>query len=330
MTNTPTGDVDATTAQVARLEACGCDIVRVAVATDSDADALSQIMTGIHIPLVADVHYDPALAVRAIERGADKVRVNPGNMTDAAKLARLADVAGERGVPIRIGINSGSVRPRGAGAEIDTSTPIVDEMITAAMRGIEFFEKRGFHDLVLSLKSSNVRETIDACRRLAEVTSHPLHLGVTAAGAAHAGTIRNTLGIGALLLSGIGDTIRVSLTGPPEEEVRVGREILRGVGAASGGINVISCPTCSRCEIDLTSVVEEVCARLPKTDQPLTVAIMGCVVNGPGEAREADLGLVAGKTDAFLFKADQPPVRVPAGEMVARLLEEIEALLDRR
>jgi len=330
MTNTPTRDVDATVAQIARLEACRCDIVRVAVATVDDADALSDIKSGIHIPLVADVHYDPALAVRAIERGADKVRVNPGNMTDEAKLARLADVAREKGVPIRIGINSGSVRPRGAGAKIDTSTPMVDEMVAAAMRGVEFFEKRGFGDLVLSLKSSSVHETVDVYRRLADTTSYPLHLGVTAAGAGRTGTIRNTLGIGALLLSGIGDTIRVSLTGPPEEEVRVGREILRMVGAAPGGINVISCPTCSRCEIDLTAVVEEVCARLPETDQPLTVAIMGCVVNGPGEAREADLGLVAGNTDAFLFKADDPPVRVPAGEMVARLIEEVDALLDRR
>ena len=330
MTNTPTRDVDATVAQIARLEACGCDIVRVAVATSEDADALSQIKSRTHVPLVADVHYDPALAVRAIERGADKVRVNPGNMKDEAKLARLVNVARARGIPIRVGINSGSVRPRGAGAAIDTSTPMVDEMVNAAMRGIEFFEKRDFHDLVLSLKSSNVRETIDAYRRLAEVTSYPLHLGVTAAGAAHAGTIRNTLGIGALLLSGIGDTIRVSLTGPPEDEVRVGREILRCVGAATGGINLISCPTCSRCEIDLAAVVEEVRARLPETDKSLTVAIMGCVVNGPGEAREADVGLVAGKTDGFLFKEDQAPVRVPAHEMVVRLLEEIEALLDRR
>lgn len=330
MTNTPTRDVDATVSQIARLEACKCDIVRVAVATAEDADALSDIKSGIHIPLVADVHYDPALAVRAIERGADKVRVNPGNMKDQAKLVTLVDVARDRAIPIRIGLNSGSVRPRRAGAEIDTSTPMVDEMVTAAMRGIEFFERRGFHDLVVSLKSSSVRDTIAACRRLAEATSHPLHLGVTAAGPAHAGTIRNTLGIGALLLMGIGDTIRVSLTGPPEDEVRVGREILRSVGAASGGINIISCPTCSRCEIDLAATVEDVRARLPETGKSLTVAIMGCVVNGPGEAREADLGLVAGKTDGFLFKGDQPPVRVSADDMVARLLEEIDALLDQR
>jgi len=327
MTNTHTADVDSTVAQIARLEGVGCRIVRVAVATKPEAEALAAIKLQMHIPLVADVHFDPSLAIAAIEHGADKVRVNPGNMRDKDKLARLAAVARERRIPIRIGVNSGSVRPRQSGMKVDRSTPIVQAMVDALMRDKAFFEEQGVDQLVLSLKSSSVRETIEANRRVAAMTDYPLHLGVTAAGTADVGTIRSATAIGALLAMGIGDTIRVSLTGPPEDEVRVGQEILRSLALAPPGINLLSCPTCSRCEVDLAAVVDEVRRRLPDTDKDLTVAIMGCVVNGPGEAREADVGIVAGKTDGFLFQADNAPLRVPMQQLVPRLLEEINKLL---
>ena len=330
MTKTATGDIDATAAQIARLEACGCDVVRLAVATREDALALSAIKRQVRIPLVADVHFDPLLAVAAIEHGADKVRVNPGNMKDKRKLSRLASVAAERSVPIRVGVNSGSVRERRAGSRVVKAKPMIDEMVDAAMESVAFFEDRGFRDLVLSLKCSGVRETIEANRRVAGKVDYPLHIGVTAAGTPQVGVIRNTIGIASLLLMGIGDTIRVSLTGPPEEEVRVGREILRSLGLAPRGIDIMSCPTCSRCEIDLVQLVDEVGRALPKTDANMTVAVMGCVVNGPGEAREADVGIVAGKNDGFLFRGDEPPARVDRGVLVPRLLEEVEKLVSDR
>ena len=203
-------------------------------------------------------------------------------------------------------------------------------MVKGALAGASFFEKHGCPNLVLSLKSSSVVDTVEAYRRVARLTDYPLHLGVTAAGPAETGIVRNAVGIGALLLDGIGDTIRVSLTGPPEEEVRAGLEILRSAGLRQDGIRILSCPTCSRCDIDLAAVVEEVRARLPRTRQPLTVAVMGCVVNGPGEAREADVGVVAGKSDGFLFRGDQTPRRIPRGKLVDRLVEAVEELLASR
>ncbi|MFH0963861.1 MAG: flavodoxin-dependent (E)-4-hydroxy-3-methylbut-2-enyl-diphosphate synthase [Planctomycetota bacterium] len=327
MTNTHTRDVDATVKQIRRLEACGCQIVRIAVATREDARALGQIKREVRIPIVADVHFDPALAVAAIEHGADKVRVNPGNMRNRAKLARLAATARERKIPIRIGVNSGSIRTRARGARVDESAKTVELMVEGALAGASFFEKHGCPDLVLSLKSSSVVDTVEAYRAVAKLTDYPLHLGVTAAGPAEIGLVRNAVGIGTLLLAGIGDTIRVSLTGPPEDEVRAGLEILRSVGLRKDGICILSCPTCSRCEIDLAAVVDEVRARLPRTRRPLTVAVMGCVVNGPGEAREADVGIVAGKSDGFLFRADRQPLRVPRAKLVDRLAQAVEELL---
>jgi len=330
MTNTATTDVDATVAQIARLAAGGCDIARLAIATRDDARALEAIKPQAALPLVADVHYDPDLAVAAVEAGADKVRVNPGNMKDRAKLDRLAAVLRERGVPVRVGVNSGSVRARAAGARIDSSTPMVDAMTDALFEGVRFFQTRGVDAIVLSAKASDVRDTIETYRRIARLTELPLHLGVTAAGPPDVGVVRNAIGIGALLAEGIGDTIRVSLTGAPEEEVRVGREILRSLGLAPGGIRVISCPTCSRCEVDLAAWVERVRAGLPETGPSLTVAVMGCVVNGPGEAREADVGIVAGRSDAFLFTPGNAPARVPCDEAVARLVAAVRAILAKR
>ena len=330
MTTAHTSDVDATVDQIHRLEECACQIVRVAVEGKDDALALGEIRKQVSIPVVADVHFDPSLAVLAIEQGADKVRVNPGNMKSAKKLDRLAAVIRERGTPVRIGVNSGSVRKRDKGGQIDTSASAVELMVKSLLGSVAFFEKRGCHKLVLSLKSSSVLETIEGYRRIAALTDLPLHVGVTAAGPPDLGVVRNAVGIGTLLAMGIGDTIRVSLTGPPEKEVEAGIEILRSLGLRRGGIRLVSCPTCSRCQTDLVGIVEEVRRRLPRTREELTVAVMGCIVNGPGEAREADVGIVVGKVDGFLFMPGEEARRVPPNELVDRLMEAVEELLDAR
>jgi len=330
MTTTPTSDVRATVDQIRQLEECGCQIVRVAVAQKEDALALAEIRKEVPIPVVADVHFNPDLAVLAIEQGADKVRMNPGNMKNARKLERLADVIRERGTPVRIGVNSGSVRERGKGGRIDTSSDAVELMVESLLQSISFFEERGCHQLVLSLKSSSVQETIEGYRRIAGLTDLPLHVGVTAAGPPDIGVVRNAVGIGTLLAMGIGDTIRVSLTGPPEKEVLAGIEILRSLGLRRGGIRLVSCPTCSRCQTDLVGLVEDVRRRLPRTKKELTVAVMGCIVNGPGEAREADVGIVAGKVHGFLFRPGLEAQRVPPNEVVERLVEAVEEILETR
>lgn len=332
MTNTDTRDAKATLAQVRALAAAGCDIVRLSVYDEQCLDALPAIIAGSPVPLVADVHYRADLAVGAMERGVAKVRINPGNIGAAAGVRRVADCARAHHVPIRIGVNSGSIEKdilaRDGGV---TARGMVD----SALGHAGLLEKAGFHDIVLSLKASSVKLTVAAYRLAARETDYPLHVGVTEAGLPGAGNIKSAIGIGALLLDGIGDTIRVSLTGSPIPEARAAIDILRAVGLRAGYVNVVSCPTCGRTGIDVAAIAERVERELSDIRVPLTVAVMGCVVNGPGEAREADVGLAGGGLSASgaaaggqggayavgaIFEKGKPPERAE-GDLAAILIE---------
>ncbi len=322
MTTARTEDIDAAAAQIAELEAAGCRIARVAVPTRAAAEALGELKRQTRLPLVADIHFEANLALEAIRQGADKVRLNPGNIRDSEKLDAVIDAAKDAGVAIRIGVNSGSVR----GAD-ERGADLVDLMVEKTLGYCRRFERRGFYDLVLSLKASDVPATLAAYRRIADQCDYPLHLGVTAAGPPSVAVVRSAIGIGALLSEGIGDTLRVSLTHPPAEEVRVGYQILEALDLWRGGPRLISCPTCGRCQVDLISLVEEVERRLPKRGRPISVAVMGCVVNGPGEARECDVGVAGGKGFGFLFKHGKKVRKVAEAELVDALMEEVAALM---
>jgi len=321
MTKTKTEDVEATVRQILRLEEVGCEIVRVSVPTPEAAEALREIKRRIHIPLVADIHFNYRLALRALEAGVDKIRINPGNIGSRTRVEEILKKARERGVPLRIGVNAGSLeRPLlkkygGVCAEA---------MVESALRHVEICQDLGFDDIVLSIKAADVPMTIESYRLLAEKVDFPLHLGVTEAGTSWTGTLKSAIGIGTLLAEGIGDTIRVSLTDDPTEEVRVGREILRILGLRPGGLNIISCPTCGRLEVDLMSIVQKVERELAGVQKNLTVSIMGCAVNGPGEAREADIGVACGKHEALVFKHGRPIKKIPEDQIVSCLVEEVK------
>lgn len=291
MTKTFTHDVDSTVAQVHELELAGCQIVRVAVPHEEDALALKDIKQRINIPLVADIHFNYTFALTAIEAGVDKIRINPGNIGSKEAIRAIVSACKERGVPIRIGVNAGSLEK-----EILTKYkhPTAAALVESALNNIKILEKFSFHDIVVSIKSSSVRATLEAYRLISKKVSYPLHLGVTEAGIPKIGIVRSSIGIGALLAEGIGDTIRVSLTGNPVEEVRVAYEILRALELVRRGVTVISCPTCGRCSIDVEEIAIEIESRTAHIKTPLTVAIMGCEVNGPGEAADADVGLAGG------------------------------------
>ena len=329
MTKTHTEDVDATVRQIHELEALGCDVIRVAVPTMAAARAIGEIKKQIRIPLVADIHFDHNLALEAIARGADCVRINPGNMRSRDDVAAVVRAAREAGISIRVGVNSGSIRPRDAEQPSD-QPDLVALMVATVLDHCSFIESLGFGDLILSLKASDVPTTLAAYRAVAVRCDYPLHLGVTAAGPVGPATVKSAVGIGALLAEGIGDTIRVSLTGPPHDEVRLGHGILRALGFERSGVEIISCPTCGRCEIDLVRLVEEVRSRMPATDRPLTVAVMGCVVNGPGEAAEADVGIAGGKGFGFLFRAGRKVRKVPERELADALVQEVKTILSGR
>lgn len=298
MTNTDTRNAEATAAQVLALEEAGCEIVRFSVYDEACAKAIPYIKAHTHIPLVADIHFDHRLAISAIENGIDKVRINPGNIGSEQKVRELVAAAKDRGVPIRIGVNGGSlekemlakygVTPRG--------------MVESALSHAAILEKCGFTDIVLSLKASSVSKTVEANRLARELTPYPLHLGVTEAGMDEDAVVKSSIGIGSLLLDGIGDTIRVSLTGDPVREVIAAKRILKAVGLRSEGVEVISCPTCGRTRVDLASIVSKVRDSLPKTGKQLRIAVMGCAVNGPGESREADMGIAFGANNAVVFR----------------------------
>ncbi|ADH60960.1 1-hydroxy-2-methyl-2-(E)-butenyl 4-diphosphate synthase [Thermoanaerobacter mathranii subsp. mathranii str. A3] len=325
MTNTDTHDIEKTIEQIRRLEAEGCDIIRVAVPDMEAAEAIKEIKKNINIPLVADIHFDYRLAIKSIENGADKIRINPGNIGREENIKKVVEIAKERGVPIRIGVNSGSLEKeilykyKGITAEA---------VVESALKSVLILEKLGFYDIVISLKTPNVPLTIEAYKLASSKVDYPLHVGITEAGTIEAGTIKSAIGIGTLLYLGIGDTIRVSLTGDPVHEVRVGRQILRSLGLLKEGVEVISCPTCGRTKIDLIKLAQEVEKRTRHIKKPLKVAVMGCVVNGPGEAKEADIGIAGGDGEGVIFKKGKVYKKVKEEELIEELTKEIEKLLE--
>jgi (E)-4-hydroxy-3-methylbut-2-enyl-diphosphate synthase len=323
MTNTDTRDWQATVTQIRRLEEAGCEIVRVAVLDQEAVEQLSRIKKAIRIPLIADIHFDHRLALGAIRAGIDALRLNPGNIGEPDKVQKVVQAAKERRVPIRIGVNSGSLE-KSLLSKYGRATP--EAMVESALGHIRLLEDHDFELIKISLKSSDVPDTIAAYRLMATQTNYPLHLGVTEAGTLIDGAIKSAIGIGTLLLEGIGDTIRVSVTRDPEDEIPIAYSILRSLRIRERGVELISCPTCGRTEIDLIPLVEKAERLLRKVRQPLKVAIMGCVVNGPGEAREADVGIAGGRGSGILFKEGEKVERIPEAELLSRLLKEIEKM----
>jgi (E)-4-hydroxy-3-methylbut-2-enyl-diphosphate synthase len=321
MTKTPTEDVEATLAQIDRLVAAGCEIVRVAVPTKGAATALGKIVSGSPVPVVADVHFSAEIALAAVEAGAHALRINPGNMRNRDLTSQIAQAAAKAGIPIRVGLNSGSVSGGGQ-VEGDEAQVLADAAVDAA----NFLEEGGFGDIIVSVKSSSVCSTVEANRKVARATDYPLHVGVTAAGPEACATVRSSIGIGALLLEGIGDTIRVSVTGDPVGEIGIAREILDSLDVRRFGPRIVSCPTCGRCEVDLARLVGDVQSKLCGVNKPVTVAVMGCVVNGPGEASEADVGAAFSRTEAWIFSGGRKLRRVSAADVPAELLKEVEEL----
>lgn len=322
MTNTDTRDVEKTVAQVRRLEAAGCEIVRLAVPDRDAAEALSRIKAQITIPLIADIHFNYRLAIAAARAGADGLRINPGNIGAKHKVKAVVDCAANHGIPIRIGVNAGSLEADLLAKHSGEVT--AEAMVESALRHIDQMDAFGFDRLKISIKASDVGRTVAAYRMLSEKTDLPLHIGVTEAGGLYAGIVKSALGIGMLLAEGIGDTLRVSLTRDPVEEVRVGFEILKALQIRSRGPEIISCPTCGRCNIDLFDIAERVERAVLVKTVPVKLAIMGCAVNGPGEAREADLGIAGGNGVGILFKKGEVVKKFPENRLVEVLLEEVE------
>lgn len=323
MTKTDTRDIAATTEEIRRLEEAGCEIIRLAVPDEEAARSLGRLRASTRVPLVADIHFDYRLALLAVEMGVDKLRLNPGNIGSSARVREVARAASSRGIPIRIGVNAGSLE---RSLLEKYGRPTAEAMVESALGQVRLLEDLGFGDVVVSLKASDVPTTIKAYRLASEKLDYPLHLGVTEAGTAWAGTIRSAVGIGALLAEGIGDTIRVSLTADPVEEVRAGYAILKALGLRQRGPTVVSCPTCGRCELDLVRIAAEVERRLEGLGYPLRVAVMGCVVNGPGEAREADVGVAGGRGVGLIFRQGEIVRKVREEEMVDELCREAERL----
>ena len=323
MTNTDTRDWKATAAQIARLEAAGCEIVRVAVPDEEAMAQLPAIKKAIRIPLIADIHFDYRLALGALEAGVDGLRLNPGNIGGPDKVKQVAAAAGKRRVPIRIGVNSGSLE-KDLLAQYGRPTP--EAMVESALRHVKLLEEHDFDLIKISLKSSDVLDTIASYRLLSSRTDYPLHLGVTEAGTRVDGAVKSALGIGILLFEGIGDTMRVSITSDPEEEIPIAYSILRSLKLRERGVELISCPTCGRTEIELIPMVEKAERLLRKLRTPLKVAIMGCVVNGPGEAREADVGVAGGRGKGILFKKGERIGACTESELLERLLAEVERM----
>ncbi|MFP3982676.1 MAG: flavodoxin-dependent (E)-4-hydroxy-3-methylbut-2-enyl-diphosphate synthase [Desulfurivibrionaceae bacterium] len=320
MTNTDTRDVTGTVDQILRLEGSGCEIIRVAVPDLEAARAIEAITAGISIPLIADIHFDARLAIASIEHGAQGIRINPGNIGGEKKLARVVEAAGREDVPIRVGVNSGSLEKDILARFGGATAPA---MAASALRNIKYLEDMGYRQIKVSLKSSDTMTTVEAYRLLAEESDYPLHLGVTEAGGLIPGTVKSSVALGLLLYEGIGDTIRVSLTRDPEEEVRVGFEILRSLHLRERGPEIISCPTCGRCQINLFPLAEKVENYVKKIETPWKVAVMGCVVNGPGEAKEADIGIAGGKGLGIIFKKGQLIKKVPEDQLFEAFVNEL-------
>ncbi len=323
MTTVRTSDVKASVAQILRLEQAGCDIVRVAVLDEADARAIKEVKREVNVPIVADIHFSTKLAVLSVEAGADKLRINPGNIGAEGDIARVAAAVKERGIPVRVGANTGSIEPHfyekyGRSAEA---------LVESALMNVHILEKYGVEDLVLSVKASDVRLTVEAYRMLSKRTPYPLHLGVTEAGTERSGVVKSSIGIGALLLDGIGDTIRVSLTADPVKEAVAAHEILRAVGLEKDFTEVVSCPTCGRCEYDCMGMAARVNSRVAGVHKKLKIAVMGCVVNGPGEAKDCDLGIAGGRESCVIMERGKPNEKVAAEVAEKVFFERLTALL---
>ena len=323
MTNTKTEDVAATVAQILTLEKAGCQIIRCAVPTMEAARALGEIKKQIHIPLVADIHFDYKLAIAAMENGADKIRINPGNIGSTERVKAVVDACQRKNIPIRIGVNGGSLEKHIL-AKYGAPTP--EAMVESALYHVRLLEKFDFNNIVISIKNSNVPRMMEAYRQLSAVTDYPLHVGVTEAGTYQMGLLKSGMGIGGMLLEGIGDTIRVSLAADPEKEVEAGYNILRAVGFPVAGPEVITCPTCGRTQYPCTEIANEVEKRLQGCKKSIKVAVMGCVVNGPGEAREADIGIAGGKGEAVLFIHGKPIKKLTGDNILDQFMDEIYKL----
>ncbi len=321
MTKSKTADVEATMKQIRAAADAGCDIVRVTVNDKEAAEAIGKIVAQSPIPVVADIHFNHVFALKALEAGVAKVRLNPGNIGSKERIREVLTVAKDKGIPIRIGVNSGSL-------EEDIlkkhGYPTAEALYESAMRHVGICDEFGFKDVVISVKSTSVQLMIDAYRLVSERTDIPLHLGVTEAGPTRSGTIKSSVGIGTLLAEGIGDTIRVSLTDDPVKEVEVGKEILRSLGLASRSVELIACPTCGRLDVDLFAIVSQLEEKLAGVKKPITIAVLGCVVNGPGEASEADIGIAAGKGVGILYRKGEMIKRVKEEEIVKTIMEEVE------
>lgn len=319
MCNTDTRNINETVKQINELSQAGCELIRLAVLNQEAADALKEIKKEISIPLIADIHFDYRLAIRCIENGVNALRLNPGNIGKKENVKKVVSLAKEYSIPIRIGINAGSLEKNINALDL----PLHEKMVMSALRHIKILEDNDYRNLKVSLKSSNVLTTIEAYRLIAQKTDYPLHLGVTEAGTLKAGLIKSSVGLGTLLAEGIGDTIRVSLTENPIEEVKAGFEILKSLGLRKKGINFVSCPTCGRTQIDLINLAKNVEKRFENFDKPITIAVMGCAVNGPGEAKHADYGIAGGIGEGYIFKKGEIIKKLPENE----LLDEFEKLI---
>lgn len=321
MTNTRTEDVDATVAQILKLEKAGCEIVRSTVPTEEAAKAIAEIKKRIHIPIVADIHFDYRMAIMAIENGADKIRINPGNIGNLDRIKAVVDCAGEHNVPIRVGVNSGSLE-KDIIAKYGGVT--AEGLVESALDKVHIIEDMGYDNLVVSIKSSDVMMCVKAHEIIADKCKYPLHVGITEAGTLYSGNIKSSIGLGLILGHGIGDTIRVSLTGDPVEEIRSAKMILKTLGLRKGGIEVVSCPTCGRTKINLIALADKVEQMVQNYDLDIKVAVMGCAVNGPGEAKEADIGIAGGDGEGLLIKKGQIVKKVPEDRLLDCLKEELD------
>ncbi len=327
MTNTKTQDIEATTAQIKELERAGCDIIRCAVPDMASALALKEIKKHISIPLVADIHFDYRLAIAAMDNGADKIRINPGNIGSSEKLRAVIDRAKRDEIPIRVGVNSGSLEKE---LLLKYGEVTSEAIVESALNNVKLIEDMGYHNLVISIKSSNVMECIKAHELIADRTDIPLHVGITESGSLISGNIKSGVGLGIILYQGIGDTIRVSLTGNPVEEIKSAKMILKSLGLRKGGVEIVSCPTCGRTDIDLIGLEAKVSRLLDEfSELDIKVAVMGCVVNGPGEAREADLGICGGKNMGLIIKKGEVIKKLPENELIGGLREELQLLRQR-
>lgn len=324
MTNTITKDIESTVKQILELEQIGCEIIRVSVTDMEDAEAVREIKKQIHIPIVADIHFDYRLAIKSIENGIDKLRINPGNIGSMERVKKIVEYAKPRDIPIRIGVNEGSVHKKIL--EKYNGVPTSEGMVESAMEHVRILEDLDYDNIVISLKASNIKMTVEAYRLISDKVKYPLHLGITHAGTLFEGSIKSAVGVGSLLIDGIGDTVRISLTDNPTEEVKVAREILKSMSLRNFGINYITCPTCGRTKINIIELSHKVQTALKNVNKPLTVAIMGCAVNGPGEARQSDIGIAGGIKEALLFKKGKIIKKVKEEEIIQALVEEIDKM----